>query len=123
MLNKKKKIVPSAHGIFSIGVTVTGEIQSKDDLRIDGNITGNICCDGKVVVGESGIVTGNITCAVLELFGSICGDVRVSGLFSLHESSQFKGEAYAADLEIEPKARFIGTSKTLVATEEEEKEL
>ncbi len=112
MFNKKKKIHPSAHGIFSIGVTLTGVMQSKDDLRIDVNIKGDIQCDGKVVVGESGIVTGNINCVSLELFGSVYGDVRVSGLFSLHESSEFKGEANVADLEIEPKARFIGTSKT-----------
>jgi cytoskeletal protein CcmA (bactofilin family) len=122
MITKKKKEIPSVYGIISVGVTLTGDLQSKDDLRIDGNIQGNIYCDGKIVIGDSGYVTGNISCSSLELFGRIHGDVRVSGLFSLHESSEFRGEAAVVDLEIEPKARFIGTSKILNIEEKAEAE-
>ncbi|MBC8299652.1 MAG: polymer-forming cytoskeletal protein [Pelagibacterales bacterium] len=39
---------------------IVGDIVSKADFRIDGNVEGTIVTTGKVVVGEEGLVSGTI---------------------------------------------------------------
>ncbi len=100
-----------AHSVLSQAVTLTGEINSKDDLRIDGNVEGNISCDGKVIIGPEGYVNGNIKSSSIELMGKITGDVVVYDIVRLKSSSYFKGEITAVNLEIEAGANFYGNCK------------
>lgn len=106
------------HSVLSQSTTFSGEINSKDDLRIDGCLEGNISCDGKVIIGPDGSVTGNIRSQSIELMGKINGDVIVYDIVRLKSSSYFKGEITAVNLEIEAGANFFGTCK--MATEKTE---
>ena len=40
---------------IAAGTTINGDIESDSDMRIDGNIIGNVFCKAKIVLGESGI--------------------------------------------------------------------
>ncbi|MDU1891300.1 MAG: polymer-forming cytoskeletal protein [Dysgonomonas sp.] len=117
MFNRKEKSDTNnsssrvVHAIFSSGVTVTGDVKSQDDLRIDGNIEGNVICEGKLIIGANGCITGNVECNSVELFGQIQGDVKASQLFTLRSESCFRGEANVMNMEIEPGAKFFGTCK------------
>lgn len=99
------------HSILSPTAVITGEITSKEDLRIDGTVQGNINCSGKIIVGPNGSVIGNIECNCIELMGQINGDVLVHEIFILRATSHFKGEVNTANLEIEPGAHFFGNCK------------
>lgn len=99
------------HSLLSQSSTFSGEISSKDDLRIDGCLEGNISCEGKVIIGPDGSVTGNIRSQSIELMGTINGDIIVYDIVRLKSSSYFKGEITAVNLEIEAGANFFGTCK------------
>lgn len=99
------------HSLVSQSTIFSGEINSKDDLRIDGSLEGNISCEGKVIIGPEGSVTGNIRSQSIELMGTINGDVMVYDIVRLKASSYFKGEITAVNLEIEAGANFFGTCK------------
>ncbi|MCD8313777.1 MAG: polymer-forming cytoskeletal protein, partial [Bacteroidales bacterium] len=47
---------------ISSGTVCTGTIHSKYDLRIDGTFEGKMHSKGRVVVGESAVIKGDVIC-------------------------------------------------------------
>ena len=80
---------------------VVGDINSKADFRIDGNVEGTITTTGKVVVGENGVVSGKITCSNSDIAGLIKGSLDVSGILSLKSSARVEGDVVAGKLAVE----------------------
>jgi cytoskeletal protein CcmA (bactofilin family) len=91
------------------GTKIIGNIETKDGIRIDGEVHGNILSKGKVVVGSNGKVKGDIDCANSELEGVLEGKINVSELLSLKATSKLMGDIITAKLTIEPGAVFTGT--------------
>ena len=50
------------HNVIASGTVITGDIDAASDIRIDGNINGNVECKGRVVIGPNGQTNGNIKC-------------------------------------------------------------
>jgi len=59
-----KNIQPdnSVINIIGNGTKITGDIETNGDIRIDGNLKGNIITKGKIVIGETGNIEGTIEC-------------------------------------------------------------
>ncbi|MDR3061563.1 MAG: polymer-forming cytoskeletal protein, partial [Dysgonamonadaceae bacterium] len=76
-------------------------------------IEGNIECSGKIVVGPSAEVLGQIVCMNAELMGRIQGNTKANGTLCLKSSVQYHGDIVANSLEIEPGAVFNGTCKMM----------
>jgi hypothetical protein len=53
------------------GTSINGDINSNGDIRIDGSIVGTVKCKGKLILGPSGIVQGDIICANAEISGTV----------------------------------------------------
>ena len=87
---------------------VRGEIISEGDFRIDGTLIGNISIKGKLVVGTSGKIEGNITCQNADLSGTVVGNVVVEELLNLQASSRVEGDVSIGKLSIESGAVFSG---------------
>ncbi|MBN1252764.1 MAG: polymer-forming cytoskeletal protein [Bacteroidales bacterium] len=104
---------PSSNAInsFANGTEITGEIKSSGDVRIDGKLTGNIDIKGKLVIGPTGHVEGDIACSNCDVSGKIIGKVVVSELLSLKASANVEGDMVTQKLSIEPGAVFSGTCK------------
>jgi cytoskeletal protein CcmA (bactofilin family) len=95
--------------LISNGTDITGDIKSNGDIRIDGSLTGNLTTKGKVVIGPTGKITGEVICKNSEVSGLIEGKIVVSQLLNLKASSKISGDIVTAKLAIEPGARFTGT--------------
>ncbi len=93
------------------GTEITGDINSNNDFRFDGTMTGNLKTTGKVVIGETGKVNGEIDCKNLEILGEIHGKIKVSELLSLKATSKIFGDIATKKLAIEPGAKFTGNCK------------
>ena len=63
----------NAINLIGTGTEITGDVVSDGDIRIDGKLTGNLKTKGKVVIGETGAVDGEITCKNSEVLGTIKG--------------------------------------------------
>lgn len=101
----------TAINLISNGTEITGDIKSSGDIRIDGSLQGNLMTKGKVVIGPTGKVKGEICCKNLEVLGSIEGRLTVDHLLNLKASSRILGEIVTSRLSIEPGARFTGSCK------------
>jgi len=91
------------------GTTIKGDIVTEGDFRIDGSLTGSIISKGKIVVGESGSIEGEITCMNADVSGVIKAKLRVEKLLSLKASANITGDVITDKLAIEPGAKFTGT--------------
>ena len=94
--------------MIGIGTTIEGSISSSENIRFDGNLNGNLNTKGKVFIGQSGQVSGEIRCKNCEIEGVVDGKVVVSELLSLRSMSKLYGEIKTAKLAIEPGATFTG---------------
>jgi len=63
--------------LISNGTDITGDIKSNGDIRIDGSLTGNLNTKGKVVIGPTGKVKGEVICKNSEISGIIEGKIIV----------------------------------------------
>lgn len=90
------------------GTTLTGDVICDGNIRIDGSLKGNLVAKGKVVIGESGFVDGEINCQNADISGTVKAKVTVSELLSLKSSAKLSGDISTNKLAIEPGATFTG---------------
>lgn len=114
MLNRKEKThFDNTERVNKLveGTKIIGDIISETNIRIDGEIQGNITTSAKVVIGENGMLKGNLTCQEADIEGRIDGKLMVEGLLILRESSNIQGDIYTNKLHIEEGAIFLGACK------------
>lgn len=108
-VNKSSAAESSSINLIGNGTSITGDINSNGDVRIDGTLKGNISITGKLVVGPSGNIEGNVVCQNADVSGEIHGTVSVSELLSLKSSAKLLGDIITGKISIEPNATFTGT--------------
>ena len=94
--------------MIGIGTTIEGSINSSENIRFDGNLIGNLNTKGKVFIGQTGRINGEIRCKNCEVEGVVDGKVIVGELLSLRSMSKVYGEIKTGKLAIEPGATFTG---------------
>lgn len=91
------------------GTTIEGDIKSNGDFRIDGHLKGSINSKGKVVIGSSGKVEGDIVCQNADVSGIIQAKLVVHELLTLKATATIHGDIFTSKLAIEPGAKFTGS--------------
>lgn len=95
--------------IISEGTIIKGDIAANGDIRIDGELVGNINAKGRLVIGPKGKVEGEIDCNNIEVSGYIKGKVKVAELLTMKSSAKIYGDIIAGKLSVEPGSLFTGT--------------
>jgi len=108
---KNNETEPAAINLISNGTEISGDIKSGGDIRIDGSLTGNLNIKGKIVIGVTGRVNGEVICKNSEVSGCVEGKISVSQLLILKASSRILGDIATVKLSIEPGAKFSGNCK------------
>ena len=98
---------------ISAGTVIKGEIQSPYDIRIDGTFDGKIVSKGRVVVGESAVIKGDIVCENIDLWGKVEGNLFVKNTLALKEGCKMDGNLNISRLSVELGATFNGTCRTI----------
>lgn len=93
------------------GTTVKGDIESNGDFRIDGTLIGTIRTKGKVVIGATGNIDGEIFCQNADIEGEATAQVTVEDLLTIKSNAKLSGDVKTGKLAIEPGAQFSGTCK------------
>ncbi len=75
--------------LISNGTEIIGDVISSGDIRIDGSLKGNLNTKGKVVIGTTGKVSGEVNCKNSEVSGTVEGKISVSQLLNLKASSKY----------------------------------
>lgn len=102
---------PDRLNVIVEGTKIIGDIVAVSNVRIDGEIVGNISASAKVVIGQSGIVKGNLICSDADVEGKLDGEIKVEKLLSLRSTAIIQGEITTANIQIEEGAQFSGNCK------------
>jgi len=111
---KKQNPIISEPGLtnqLKKGTTINGDLNSESDARIDGIVNGNIDVKGKVIIGSTGKITGDITCAFCDIEGDVKGKLIIKNTLTLKSTARYNGEITTNKLIIEPGAVFNGSCK------------
>jgi len=108
---KSVEILTPSRNSLGCGTKLTGDIESNGDFRIDGTLIGTIKTKGKVVIGSTGVVEGEIICQNADIEGKVKANLEVSELLTLKAQSKLDGDVTTAKLAIEPGANFSGSCK------------
>lgn len=106
---KAQEVEHNRLNVIGEGTSIQGDITSNGDIRIDGSLKGNLTTQGKLVLGTSGNIQGEVQCKNAEVSGSLEGKITVNELLSLKASAKVLGDIITKRLAIEPNAVFSGT--------------
>ena len=95
--------------MIKAGTEIRGDIKCTGDIRIDGKLVGILETEGRLVVGETGKIEGEITCKNADVSGSVKAKINVHELLSLKAACNLEGEISTNQLHIEPGASFTGS--------------
>jgi cytoskeletal protein CcmA (bactofilin family) len=88
------------------GTIIKGDIISKADFRLDGELIGNFQSQEKIVIGPTGVVIGDIECNNADIEGKFIGKIKVLELLNVKDSAVIQGEVTVGKLSVEPGADF-----------------
>jgi cytoskeletal protein CcmA (bactofilin family) len=100
------KLVPS---IIGEDLTITGNVASKGEIQVDGEIQGDVQC-GSLLLGDKSQINGSVLAEDVVVRGRVLGSIR--GLrVTLQAQSHVEGDIYHQSLAIEQGAYFEGKSR------------
>lgn len=90
---------------------IHGEVSGTGNLRIDGEIEGELKLSGSVIVGETGMVTGNVSARSLDVSGTVHGNAQTEEGLTIHSAGQLIGDVKVNAFQIEDGGIFKGRSE------------
>jgi cytoskeletal protein CcmA (bactofilin family) len=87
---------------------ITGDLQTKSNIKIDGRVQGNVNATGNVQIGGSALVEGNVMGVDVQIAGIVNGNVSATGGLVLFGSAKLSGDVKAASMEVEKGASYKG---------------
>jgi cytoskeletal protein CcmA (bactofilin family) len=109
MFNKQKKpytdLLGKTNRIVE-GTVIKGDIISQADFRLDGELIGNFQSEGKLVIGPSGSVVGDVICNNADIEGKFSGTIQVVEVLNVKAKASIHGEVTVGKLAVEPGADF-----------------
>ncbi len=108
---------PSRTATIGKGVSITGQIYSREDLIVDGEIDGTIeANEHKVTVGPNGKIKAAIKAKDIVVLGAVQGNVEATEKIEIKKDARLFGDIKTARISIEDGAIFKG-SIDIVRTE------
>lgn len=93
--------------------SMEGDIVSKNDIRLDGNLIGKMTTKKKIIIGKKGFFNGKLKCENLIVEGKIKGEAKVTNSTALLAYSNFDGVLSTHKFSVEEGASFEGNCITL----------
>ena len=76
------------NGFVDSGCTIRGELEFKTYFRVDGRIEGKVRSQAELVVGEGGVVEGELEVARCVVGGEVRGVIRSTEQVMLHATAK-----------------------------------
>jgi cytoskeletal protein CcmA (bactofilin family) len=100
---------PNRGGTMGSTMTIKGEIISREELYIDGEVQGSIELHHRLTVGPNGKIRANVKAKEVVVHGSIHGNVQSVEKIIIREKGSLVGDIKTAGIVIEDGAYFKGS--------------
>ncbi len=95
-------------GFIGKGMFVEGTLTFENTIRIDGNLKGKVNSKGTLVVGDTGMIEGEIRVDTAIITGEVIGMAEAKTRVELRSPAKFRGEIRTPNLIIGDGAVFDG---------------
>ncbi len=96
--------------LISDGCKFEGNLSSPSTTKIDGHIVGNLRGESGIIIGEKGIVEGNVNAVDVVIYGTVKGNIKAHKL-ELKRSGTLDGDVLIEELVTECGSKFNGSAK------------
>ncbi len=93
---------------------VEGKIESEVFVRIDGHIKGDLFIREGLIIGEDGLIEGNITTREVVIYGHVNGTIKAESI-EIKSSGKLFGEIHTQTLQVEKGAAYTGSVNMIKA--------
>lgn len=94
--------------LINEGTRISGDLVAQGDVRIDGQLKGDVNTRARLAIGASGHVDGQLFGSMVDIAGEVKGDVVVTGVLTLRKTARVRGDLTVGKLIIEEGAMFSG---------------
>jgi cytoskeletal protein CcmA (bactofilin family) len=94
--------------IIGPDASLRGNYNSKNSVHVDGEIYGNLTCEESVIVGEKGMIRGNLVGRTILVGGKVKGNITATERVELQATSHVEGDISTPRLLIEEGAVYEG---------------
>ncbi|MBN2408014.1 MAG: polymer-forming cytoskeletal protein [Elusimicrobia bacterium] len=109
----RRKIFGKVETLISQDTTVKGTIEASGTIRVDGTVKGGIRNTEGVIIGDTGMVEGDIHSKGVNLAGKVKGNVHAESILELLPGSTLVGDIATSQLSIAEGAHFDGVCNML----------
>ena len=95
--------------IIAEGTRVSGTIEGKEPLLVEGQVDGKIVLENLLVVGKTAVVQAEVFVQAVTIEGSLSGRVVAGDLVAIRAGGRVTGEITTPRLIVEDDAVFDGT--------------
>ncbi|HEX5111321.1 MAG TPA: polymer-forming cytoskeletal protein [Saprospiraceae bacterium] len=88
------------------GTNVEGTVYAEKDIRIDGTMKGTLICKGKVIIGPTGTIIGDVQCENAVIEGRFDGILTVGEVLHVKETAKIEGDISTQKLIVQPGSIF-----------------
>ncbi len=96
-----KKGQATLNGFLDQGCTIEGDVVFSDLLRVHGQVNGKVSSAAELLVGEGGVVEGEVAVGRLVVAGTVRGTVRVEERLVIHATGKVFAEIFAPTLVVD----------------------
>lgn len=108
-----RTIAPSQDKILTLiseGCKFEGNLSSPSTTKIDGHVVGNLRGESGIIIGEKGVVEGNVNAVDVIIYGTVKGNVKAHKL-ELKRTGTLDGDIIVEELVTESGFKLNGTVK------------
>ena len=113
-------IASRVNSVIGRGTEFEGTIRTKETIRVEGFVKGNIISEGTVIIGNGGNVDGKIEATNILVGGEVHGELFASEKIEANSSGRIFGNLHTKGLIVDEKALFQGTCEMTAPKETEE---
>ena len=104
-------------GTLSSGVSIKGTVKFEKELLIDGEVEGRIDSQGRLTIGKSARIRGDIKTRSVVVDGNVNGNIMAEERCELRAGCTVHGDIEAPRLVVDEAASFVGSAK--IATQKQ----
>jgi cytoskeletal protein CcmA (bactofilin family) len=97
--------------VVAAGTIIEGKFNAAENVRLDGQLKGEVKCAQRLVMGETGRVEGNIRTKDAIIMGKIEGELIAEGTLHLKGTAVIRGSITAKYMVVDEGAQYIGDCK------------
>ena len=97
--------------VLNSDVEIKGNVKFAGELTLEGKLEGEVTSDGTLIIGETGIVNGNVSAGTVSVRGKVNGNVTARDKIEIKSKAEVFGDIRSAKLAIEEGVTFVGKTE------------